>query len=332
MRGTFSGPAASIATKKSITSGVKAVMTLTLASRGQLWKWGLIAILSVLAIVAFLSLQNRASHDSSSQYWRGIVSERTAGLAAVYSETLPAAMMATTESQASEQGSSPGPMIIRTVSLRLTSKQLNDMRSRIDATIRRFQGYIDTLTIRSDVGLRHSISATLRIPANQLESALAELKMLGSLIEESEISQDTTAGYTDLVARLSNARRTEQRLLGLLSDRSGKLGEIIQVEKEIGEVRERIERMEGQQRRIENQVRFASVKLELTEEGEAQFAGVGARTQAAFTDGYRTAIANTIGLTLAALRYGPTVAVYFLLLLPLVIVVWRRLRLIRRIA
>ncbi len=157
-------------------------------------------------------------------------------------------------------------MIIRTVSLKFTSKHFNDIRGKIDGVMHRFQGYIDKLTIRSDAGLPHSLSATLRIPADQLQSALGEIKTFGSLTEESETSQDITGGHGDLVARLSNARRTEQRMLGLVSERVGKLGEVVQVEREIGEVRERIERMEAQQKGLENQVRFASVKLELTEE------------------------------------------------------------------
>jgi len=107
---------------------------------------------------------------------------------------------------------------------------------------------------------------------------------------------------------------------------------VVQVEKEIGEVRERIERMEGQQRRVDNQVRFALVKLELNEEGYSQFAAFRTRIRTAFTEGYRSAIANTIALTVAALRYGPTVVVYLLLLLPFVIGIYRRFAFSRRTA
>ena len=198
-------------------------------------------------------------------------------------------------------------MIIRTVSLKFTSKHFNDIRGKIDGVMHRFQGYIDKLTIRSDAGLPHSLSATLRIPADQLQSALGEIKTFGSLTEESETSQDITGGHGDLVARLSNARRTEQRRLGLLSERVGKLGEVVQVEREIGEVRERIERMEAQQKGLENQVRFASVKLELTEERQIQSPSVRTRLRTAIADGYRAGIENTIEVTLATLRYGPTV-------------------------
>ena len=87
----------------------------------------------------------------------------------------------------------------------------------------------------------------------------------------------------------------------------GKLGEVVQVEKEIGEVRERIERMEAQQKGLENQARFASIKLELTEERQIQSSSFGTRLRTAIADGYRAAIENTIEVTLATLRYGPTV-------------------------
>jgi hypothetical protein len=230
-----------------------------------------------------------------------------------------------------EQGAA-GPMIIQTLSLRFTSSGLNDKQNKIDDVIRRFHGYIDTLTMRSDTGFAHSLSATVRIPADQLQAAVAELKALGNLIEESEASQDTTAGYTDLVARLFNARRTEQRLLTLLTERAGKLGEIVEVEKQIGEIRERIERMEAEQRRVQNQVQFASVKLELTEENSAQAETFRAQLRTAIMEGYENAATNSIVIVLAAFRYGPTVVLYFLLLLPLIIVLHRRLRFTRRVA
>ena len=98
--------------------------------------------------------------------------------------------------------------------------------------VRRYGGYIDTLTVRTDLRSAGGLFSIVRIPADQFQSAIAELKTLGNVAEESESTQDVTAGYTDLVARLSNARRTEQRLLTLLSDRTGKIGEVVQVERD----------------------------------------------------------------------------------------------------
>ena len=165
--------------------------------------------------------------------------------------------------------------------------------------------------------------------ADQLQPAVADLKALGDLVEESESSQDATAGYTDLVSRLSNARRTEQRLLALLGDRTGKLGEVVQVEKEIGEIRERIEGMEAQQRRTDTQVRFAAITLEISEKGAGSLATM--RTiRRALADGYHLAITNAAAVALGILRYGPTMILYALFLLPLMMPVYRRLRVARR--
>jgi uncharacterized protein DUF4349 len=290
---------------------------MTLTGYWQIGKWGLAAILSLSGIAVILFWQ------ANSYHYEEVAGERPAGLAAVSrSERMPA-MFAITEPSASEPDPS-GPMIIQTLSLKFIAPALNDAQNKIDDIIRRFHGYIDMLTMRSDIGLAHSLSATVRIPADQLSYAVTELKTVGSLTEESQTTQDTTAGYTDLVARLSNARKTEQRLLTLLTERAGKLGEIVEVEKQIGEVRERIERMEGQQPRIENQVKFASIKLEFTEQSQALTAGTQLRT--AFNEGYRAAAANIVLLALATLRYGPTVVIDFLLLFPLIIVFYRRVR------
>ena len=297
---------------------------MTLAG-GRVWKWALAAVLCPVAIIGVFSL-----HRTSNPFGP-VSSGRTAGLSAAWGRAR--AMSATTlpvQMSVSEQPSSTGPMIIRTVSLRLHSEQPDAMRSRVDEIVRRNQGYIDTLAIRTEIRLGRALSAILRIPVDRLESVRGELKSLGNVLEESESSQDSTAGYIDLVARLSNSRRTEQRLLMLLSNRAGKLGEVVEVEKEIGEIRERIEKMEAQQRTLNTQVQFASINLEITDE-EPQLRVFGTRMHRAFEDGYGMAIANSGALVIGALRYGPTVLVYMLLLVPL-IVVYRRLRVSRRTA
>jgi hypothetical protein len=297
----------------------------------QIGKWGIAAVLSMGGIAALVNWQVRSYQYAN--YW-GLAGERVAGLASIDPSSVsvrPAAiserMVTAIEPETSEQGAS-GAMIVQTLSLKFVSAGVTEKKPKIDDVIRRFHGYIDSLTIQSDIGAPHSLSATVRIPAEQLQSALVELKTLGSLTEESENSQDTTAGYTDLVARLSNARRTEQRLLALLTERAGKLGEVVEVEKEIGAVRERIERMEAQQRRIENQVQFASVKLEVTEESHARGESVVSRLRTAFGAGYRDAGENTLIVALVLLHYGPTFVAWFLIVLPFVITFyrWRRLK------
>src|SRR5206468_4068042 len=90
--------------------------------------------------------------------------------------------------QQSPVGTPSGPMVIRSIKLTLITKEFDAARARIDAVIRQSQGYIDHLTVRADTGSARTLSATLRLPANQAESGLNELKKLGRLMEESQNS------------------------------------------------------------------------------------------------------------------------------------------------
>src|SRR5207244_6742889 len=115
-----------------------------------------------------------------------------------------------------------------------------------------------------------SIDAVLRLPADQLDSALAELKKMGRVESESQKGDDVTQQYVDLQARLTNARNTEQRLTDLLRRRTGKLSDVLEVEQEVARVRGEIEQMEAERKTMSNQISFATLSLNIAEDYKAQ--------------------------------------------------------------
>src|SRR5215475_2474731 len=95
--------------------------------RWQTWKWGVAAVLSIGAIVVVFFLQQYDSYQRAAQYW-SVAGEPRAGLAAGYSaETTTTAFMVEPPPPGTPPQESSGPMIIRTVSLKLTSTHLNDI-------------------------------------------------------------------------------------------------------------------------------------------------------------------------------------------------------------
>jgi hypothetical protein len=222
---------------------------------------------------------------------------------------------------------SSGPMVIRTITLSLVTKQFESARSLIDATVKRFQGYVDNLTLRADTGSAKGLTARLRIPATQADSALNELKKLGRLVQEQQNSSDITSQYVDLTARLSNARNSELRLLGLLRDRTGNLRDVVEMEREIASVRESIERMEAQQKDLNNRVQYVTIQLELSEEYHAELTPPAPSTTAqlrnASVDGVRSAADTIVDLAIFILRYGPALLIWFAVISPIVILFWR---------
>jgi hypothetical protein len=224
-------------------------------------------------------------------------------------------------------------MIIRTVQLTLVTKSFEDARARIESIVRESKGYVDQLSIRSEPKSPKSLSASLRIPDVQLASSLIELRKLGQPKEESQNSADVTGQYVNLVARLSNARNTEQRLLTLLRDRTGNLKDVVAAEGEIARVRESIERMEAERKNFDNKVQYATIQVELSEEYHAQLQQTlpNTRTQIynAAVEGFESASDTILGIALTILAVGPAILVWLAFLGCIGFLVWRLFVLLR---
>jgi hypothetical protein len=143
-------------------------------------------------------------------------------------------------------------------------------------------------------------------------------------------SEDVTTQSVDLDARLTNARRTEQRLAMVLEQRTGRLSDVLEVEREIARVRGEIEQMDSERKRLTNRIEFATIDLRLEEERHAGFSvsppSVRTELRNAAVDGVRTAADFMIGLTLGVLRAGPLVAIWIAALAWPAWALWRRRR------
>ena len=147
------------------------------------------------------------------------------------------------------------------------------------------------------------------------ETALVELRKLGKVREESQNSSDVTSQYVDLQARLTNARNTEQRLTDLLRERTGKLPEVVDVEREISRVREGIERMQSAAEGHEQQGSVcaerpykSAVSRGIPRSDRATTPSAGTRLRNALIDGYHGAVVESVLNAALLVLLGWTVA------------------------
>jgi len=223
-----------------------------------------------------------------------------------------------------------GPMIVHTAALTLTTKDFNQARTRLDEILKRHHGYVGELNVTTPAGAESTFTATLRVPADQLEATLADLKALGHVESETQGGQEVTAQYVDLEARLSNARHTEERLTDLLRQRTGKLSDVLAVETEIARVRGEIEQMEAEKKNLANQVTFATITATVTENYQAQLQVVPpttfGRLRNAAVEGYRDMVEGLVGTALFLLSYGPSLLLWGGILFFPARALWRRIR------
>jgi hypothetical protein len=202
-----------------------------------------------------------------------------------------------------------GPMVIRTAELALTTTDFEHSRTRIEEILKRHSGYLGDLNITGDTNAARTLTATLRVPSDQLDATIAELRSLGKVESESQKGEEVSQQYIDLQARLLNARNSEQRLTELLR-RAGKLSDVLAVEEQIESVRENIETMDAERKNLAKQVAFSSLNMKISEDYKEKVQVVpdsaSTRFRNAAVEGYETMVAGLINLLLFLVSWGPS--------------------------
>ena len=130
--------------------------------------------------------------------------------------------------------------------------------------------------------------------------------------------------------RTANARREEQRLVGLLSQRTGDLADVLAVERELARVRLEIERMEAETCATQQRVDLATIDLTVSEQYRADLAiselPLSLQLKNALVDRSREAGKSLMNTMLFALQVAPTLMLWTLILCLPARSAWRRLR------
>jgi hypothetical protein len=136
-----------------------------------------------------------------------------------------------------------------------------------------------------------SAQVTLRVPADALPAVERDIAKLGTVLSLNVSEDDVTQQHVDMAARLKNLRAEEARLRTFLT-RTGKVSELLEVERELARVRGEIESMQAQLTYLERQAAMATLTLSLSEPGPVVSPGTGGwGLGGAVTDGVRTAAA-----------------------------------------
>jgi anti-sigma factor RsiW len=298
------------------------------------WVWGAAGAAALAILLLSIGLPSLRRDRQSAGLARQLAyRQQSPTVDAVSSTTVPAESEALVAPPAQPPVPSPEqtqPMIARTASLSLTVKDFAPLEASVKAIVQRHNGYIASLNSTSPQEAARSLTATLRIPSAQLESAIAELKQLGRVEQESQSGEEVTKEFTDRAARMKNARATEERLLDVLRNHTGQVKDILATEQEIARVRGGIEQMEADQRSLQTRVDFATVELSAQEEYKASLQGAptatGTRLHNAAVEGYRAAIDSAIGLGVWALQALPTILLWAVALFAPTRWIWKRLR------
>ena len=258
------------------------------------WAWGMMAATCGVVLVLSLAMPRMNSSRYAAQTYAELARSRASA------KPVPAP-------------NASSLMIARNAEIILTTNEFDKARAGLEEILKRHSGYLGQLNVNAPTGAARILDATLRIPADQRDAAIAEIKKLGRVEAESQTGEEVTAQYVDLEARLSNARNTEQRLTELLRERTGKLADVLAVEESISRVRGEIEQMEAEKKTLTTRVQFLTLVVRLTEDDHAQLHmapdSILGRCRNAAIAGYKFMLEGLVSVVLFLLSYGPSLLI-----------------------
>jgi hypothetical protein len=213
-------------------------------------------------------------------------------------------------------------MIIRTANATIQVDSLEPGIAAIRQLATRLGGYVANSSTQTGQDQLRSSTLELKIPSARFDDAMTALAPLGKVEAVNVSSEDVGEEYVDVTARTANARRLETRLVELLAARTGKLSDVLEIERELARVREQIERFEGRLRYLRARTALSTLAITIHEPAPLVASRPGTHP---IRDAFGLAWRNFVGLV-AVVIASSGVLIPLGAVVALALVLWRRFR------
>jgi hypothetical protein len=126
-------------------------------------------------------------------------------------------------------------------------------------------GFLGNVSMQTGERQVRSATMELKVPAARFDNVMTGMPVFGKVEHSSATAEDVGEEFVDISARVANAKRLESRLVSLLATRTGKLEDVLAVERELARVRQEIERYEGRIRYLNTRVATSTIVATLHE-------------------------------------------------------------------
>ena len=188
--------------------------------------------------------------------------------AALGPRTRAEAKQTTVDRSAPAKGPPPAAQarkIIYNAQVDLIVESISSLERELRSLNKQHGAFISETEIDAATELRRSATWKVRVPVERFDDYLAALIRLGELQRDHVNSQDVTEEFYDLDARIKNKQEEEKRLLKHLADSTGKLDDILTVERELSRVRGEVEQMQGRIQFLGSQSALSTITIRANE-------------------------------------------------------------------
>ncbi len=191
--------------------------------------------------------------------------------------------------------------IIKTGEIIFQSDEIENDYKKIVALLPKFHGYVEGENqTKNDYRIDYSL--TIRVASTSYDSLFSSLAGLASRLDsKSSNISDVTERYYDLKTRIANKKSLEQRYVDLLK-KADVVKDILEIEKNLNEVRTDIERLQGQFNYLSQQVNLSTIHLSFYEilpytYNASERKGFGARVLSSLDSGWQGFLSFLVAIT-----------------------------------
>lgn len=158
--------------------------------------------------------------------------------------------------------------LIRTMSMDVETDNMDDLLAFLDAKVAALGGYMEERTVRngsqSSTRRYRYANMTIRVPVERLDEMVEHISGKSNVTNSSESADDITLTYVATQSRVTALEVEQERLLELLA-KADNMGDLLQIEARLTEVRTELEKVASQLRLYDNLVNYGTVNLSITE-------------------------------------------------------------------
>ena len=153
-------------------------------------------------------------------------------------------------------------LIVRTVNFNVLVKDVAGTVESVASVARAMGGFVLSSQLSGEEDSRYGY-ISIRVPAEQTDAALSQLRALAVRVEsERSSAQDVTEEYVDLQARLKSLQNTEEQYLSLLL-RAETVEDTLKVQKELSSIQSQIEQLKGRTNYLEQTSATSLINVEM---------------------------------------------------------------------
>lgn len=186
--------------------------------------------------------------------------------------------------------------LIKTGNLEFQTSDLGRTYQRIRQAAQTYAGFLSNESTSNEYD-RIVQHLTIRVPSRNFDELVDAVSKGVEHFDVRNIEAvDVTEEFVDAEARLKTKKQVEQRYQDLLK-RAGKISEILEIERQIGELRAEIESIEGRLRYLRNRVDYSTLDIRFYKKIAEHRVVEENRFGRAFRNGWDGLVGFALGLT-----------------------------------